>query len=180
MKPNLYPSYPFTGFNRPGPVPVREDPYEEAIHFPDLRLREFENQYTSPAEAEKALRDLIGGGINHQGSDVEIDMSQAIVPGFNKNIKLLPHQVLGRAWMREREDGKKLGGILADDMGQVVICFMVLAVLDLHASLGKTIQALTRIVEGRPEMSDQESGWAAATLCVRSTPRSDLFSMIFL
>lgn len=49
----------------------------------------------------------------------QIDMSQAIVEGFRENVILLPHQVLGRLWMGERETGKKMGGILADDMGWV-------------------------------------------------------------
>jgi hypothetical protein len=44
-------------------------------------------------------------------------MSQALVEGFRDGIVLMPHQVLGRAWMKERETGKKTGGILADDMG---------------------------------------------------------------
>jgi SNF2 family DNA or RNA helicase len=49
--------------------------------------------------------------------ETEIDMKLAKVNGFRDDILLLPHQVLGRAWMADREDGKKLGGILADDMG---------------------------------------------------------------
>jgi SNF2 family DNA or RNA helicase len=77
----------------------------------------------------------------------DIDMSKAIVEGFREGIRLLPHQVVGRDWMAERESGKKYGGILADDMG-----------------LGKTIQTLTRIVDGRPRKSDGEDGWAATTL----------------
>jgi hypothetical protein len=71
---------------------------------------------TSAAEAEKALRQLVEESHNDQQEDV-IDMDQAIVEGFKEGIVLLPHQVLGRAWMRERETGKKTGGILADDMG---------------------------------------------------------------
>jgi SNF2 family DNA or RNA helicase len=33
-------------------------------------------------------------------------------------------------------------------------------------SLGKTIQTLTRIIDGRPKKSDKAEGWAAGTLCV--------------
>lgn len=53
--------------------------------------------------------------------ETEIDMEDAIVKGFKEGIKLLPHQILGRAWMRDREDvtKKRTGGILADDMGYV-------------------------------------------------------------
>ncbi len=33
-------------------------------------------------------------------------------------------------------------------------------------SLGKTVQTLARIVEGRPTKKDREDGWAAGTLFV--------------
>lgn len=55
--------------------------------------------------------------------EAEIDMEEANVKGFKEGIQLLPHQILGRAWMRDREDvtKKRTGGILADDMGLVLI-----------------------------------------------------------
>ena len=67
------------------------------------------------AEAERDLQDLLAGSMND--NNTEIDMKLATVKGFHEDIKLLPHQVLGRIWMTERETGKKTGGILADDMG---------------------------------------------------------------
>ena len=70
----------------------------------------------SATEAEKALRALVEDSVN-SSEDTAIDMTEAIVPGFADGIVLLPHQVIGRNWMRERETGKKNGGILADDMG---------------------------------------------------------------
>lgn len=72
---------------------------------------------TSAAEAEKALRDLFQDSVN-DATD-EIDPADAIVDGFRDGVKLLDHQVQGRKWMKERETGKKTGGILADDMGCV-------------------------------------------------------------
>lgn len=107
-----------------------------------------DHTYISPADAEKALRDLMSGGMN---DETEVNMANATVKGFKVDIKLLPHQIIGRAWMRDREDTtkKKMGGILADDMG-----------------LGKTIQTLTRIVEGRARKSDRADGWAATSLVV--------------
>ncbi|KZT22942.1 hypothetical protein NEOLEDRAFT_1157534 [Neolentinus lepideus HHB14362 ss-1] len=99
-------------------------------------------------EAEKDIRALCEDTLAQKDS-VEVDMSLAIVPGFKDGIKLLPHQILGRTWMTEREQGKSRGGILADDMG-----------------LGKTIQTLARIVEGRPTKVDKKDGWAAPTLVV--------------
>jgi len=84
-----------------------------------FNLREEGHLYdpaTSAAEAEKALRQLVEDSHNDNEDD-EVDMDQAIVEGFRDGIALLPHQVLGRIWMRDRETGKKTGGILADDMG---------------------------------------------------------------
>ncbi|KAH9034929.1 SNF2 family N-terminal domain-containing protein [Lactarius hengduanensis] len=112
----------------------------------------YEPRKTS-VEAEKDLQDLLqqsfDGKEDGQSAHDDIDMSQAVVDGFREGIRLLPHQIIGRTWMAERESGKKYGGILADDMG-----------------LGKTIQTLTRIVDGRPRKSDGEDGWAATTLVV--------------
>ena len=70
---------------------------------------------TTVADAEKALQDLISDSMNDVAE--EVDMSLAEVEGFSENIRLLPHQVIGRVWMKERETGNKRGGILADDMG---------------------------------------------------------------
>lgn len=71
--------------------------------------------YVSQAEAQKALQDLVSDAYNEVDQPVSIE--DAIVEGFNEGVKLLPHQVLGRKWMADRETGKKNGGILADDMG---------------------------------------------------------------
>ncbi|KII91444.1 hypothetical protein PLICRDRAFT_59326, partial [Plicaturopsis crispa FD-325 SS-3] len=73
------------------------------------------------------------------------------VHGFKKGFTLLPHQVQGRIWLKQREEDTRLamGGILADDMG-----------------LGKTVQMLTCIVDRRPKGDDMKFGWAKATLIV--------------
>lgn len=101
------------------------------VNVPDFRD---DNTYMSAGEAEKALRELIGGGMNQElDADIEIDMSQATVEGFKPEFSLLPHQVLGRAWMKDREDvsKKRTGGILADDMGyfnsnSIIFIFLIL------------------------------------------------------
>lgn len=88
---------------------------EEGFDFADEK--DMADPRMSAAEAEKALRALVEDTVNNVDGDVEIDMKEAVVDGFKENTVLLPHQVLGKVWMRERESGKKSGGILADDMG---------------------------------------------------------------
>jgi SNF2 family DNA or RNA helicase len=90
------------------PGPSQPNPTWDEANLYDQRM--------STAETEKALRALVEDSITHD-DEVEINMDEAIVEGFKDGITLLPHQVLGRAWMRERESSKKTGGILADDMG---------------------------------------------------------------
>jgi SNF2 family DNA or RNA helicase len=113
---NVYPG----GFRPPPPIATltaEDDRDGEEVNVPEFKD---DNTFMSAGEAEKALRDLMGGGMNQEiDADVEIDMSQATVEGFKSEITLLPHQVLGRAWMKDREDltKKRTGGILADDMG---------------------------------------------------------------
>lgn len=79
---------------------------------------------TSAAEAEKALRLLVEDSHN-DNEDEDVDMTQATVEGFRDGIVLMPHQVLGRQWMKERETGKKNGGILADDMGYSIFMNLI-------------------------------------------------------
>jgi SNF2 family DNA or RNA helicase len=44
----------------------------------------------------------------------EVNQEEGMPPELT--VKLLPHQVQGIQWMMSREEGKKKGGILADDM----------------------------------------------------------------
>ncbi|KAJ7766803.1 SNF2 family DNA-dependent ATPase [Mycena metata] len=128
----------------------QQDDGDEDITVPDFAPDPAGGDMLSPAQAESALRDLMASDSNADQT-TEIDPEDAIVEGFHEDIRLMPHQILGRMWMRDREDvtKKRAGGILADDMG-----------------LGKTIQTLTRIVEGRPRKRDKEDGWDAPTLVV--------------
>ncbi|KAJ7669423.1 SNF2 family N-terminal domain-containing protein [Mycena polygramma] len=124
-------------------VPVNA---EEEIPLPDIALGE----PLTAGQAEAALRDLFEGGTDNSSTSADSD-DDAIVSGLREGIRLLPHQVPSRAWMRDREDStkKKAGGILADDMG-----------------LGKTIQAVTCIVDRPLTKKDRGEGYSAATLVV--------------
>lgn len=112
--------------------------------------RDDPNDFMTPQQTEEALLGLMGG-MDSEDVHAEITEEDRTVKGFRSEIRLLPHQVIGKNWMKDREDpvAKRYGGILADDMG-----------------LGKTIQTLTRIVEGRPKRGDRDAGWAATTLIV--------------
>ncbi|TDL20620.1 hypothetical protein BD410DRAFT_725354 [Rickenella mellea] len=128
------------------PKPTDGNPLWETFDEPaDLGLYD---PRKSAADAEKDLKDLLQDSMNDVAFE-GVDMSLAHVQGFREGITLMPHQIVGRVWMKDRETGKKNGGILADDMG-----------------LGKTIQTLVRISDGRPRKSDKDSGFAAATLVV--------------
>ena len=70
----------------------------------------------SEGAAQKALMDLVAQAYE---PDVSTEQGSDTVPGFAQGIRLLPHQVSARAWMHDREEGTKTGGILADDMGYV-------------------------------------------------------------
>ncbi|KAK7040722.1 hypothetical protein VNI00_009628 [Paramarasmius palmivorus] len=164
-QPSAYPSKPASQYIAPSVLPSHfhpdaskyspffvadnNQPRGESVNVPEFTQDAY--TYTPPAEAEKALRDLMGGAMNEDSVEVHFNEDDAIVDGFKDEIRLLPHQIVGRKWMKEREDPKqkRFGGILADDMG-----------------LGKTIQTLTRIVEGRPKKSDKEDGWSPTTLVV--------------
>ena len=125
--------------------------------------------FMSQADAQKALQDLVSEAYNEVDQPVSVE--DATVEGFSEDTTLLPHQVLGRKWMAERETGKKNGGILADDMGYVqsqrTHFVLSLTISIIFCSLGKTIQTLTRIVEGRPTKEDRQEGYAKTTLYVK-------------
>lgn len=78
-----------------------------------------------------------------EGDEDEEDEDDGTVPGLK--VKLLPHQIDGVAWMRDKEIATKKikgtlpkGGILADDMG-----------------LGKTIQSIALMLTN-PKLSQEE------------------------
>ena len=58
--------------------------------------------------------DESGESKDESGDEEEEDGDDGTVEGLN--VKLLPHQVQGVQWMREKEKGKPKGGILADDV----------------------------------------------------------------
>ncbi|KAH7101206.1 SNF2 family N-terminal domain-containing protein [Auriculariales sp. MPI-PUGE-AT-0066] len=117
-----------------------------AVDF-DLRADNVIETYVSPEEAQKQVLELLQSGDDHTE---EFNPDDKFVEGFAKEFTLLPHQIIGRNFMRSREaaDKKKYGGILADDMG-----------------FGKTIMTAAHISDNRPKAKDR-SEWSRATLIV--------------
>ncbi|KAH7101210.1 P-loop containing nucleoside triphosphate hydrolase protein [Auriculariales sp. MPI-PUGE-AT-0066] len=110
----------------------------------------------SREEAQQQLLELLQSGDDHTE---EFNPDDKFVEGFAKEFTLLPHQIIGRNFMRSREaaDKKKYGGILADDMG-ILTPFV-------SSSFGKTIMTAAHISDNRPKASDR-SEWSRATLIV--------------
>lgn len=149
------PAAPVPTFQKPA-VPVAPPTQPQGATwgaFNAINEQNLHDPRKTAAEAEKDLKELFTqsfDGRDEGEGEIEIDMADAVVEGFQDDVRLLPHQILGRKWMEERESNKRFGGILADDMG-----------------LGKTIQTITRIVDGRPKKKDREAGWDATTLYVQ-------------
>ncbi|KAJ9112340.1 hypothetical protein QFC19_000760 [Naganishia cerealis] len=102
------------------------------------------------SEADEHMRELLSGAVGDGEEDTEgMEEGEDMIDGFAKGIRLMPHQVRGVKWMRQRERNRRYGGILADDMG-----------------LGKTVQALARIVEGVATPSEIKAGYRGGTFLV--------------
>ncbi|KAK5662085.1 hypothetical protein OQA88_10199 [Cercophora sp. LCS_1] len=118
--------------------------------------------YTDPGKANEDLKALLEGGMDDDDDEdgekeaedkdekesaksKEEELEDGTLEGIS--VKLLPHQVEGVKWMRNRELGPlkrgkvPKGGILADDMG-----------------LGKTLQSISLIVSN-PMPQKDEKGW---------------------
>ena len=110
---------PPTAIKPPSNPPRSLSPLERAAPmwetFDDPEEANLYDPVKSAADAEKDLHDLLSSSMND--TNVVVNMEDAVVKGFAEGIKLHPHQIVGRAWMKDREQGKKRGGILADDMG---------------------------------------------------------------
>ncbi|KAJ9122037.1 hypothetical protein QFC24_004264 [Naganishia onofrii] len=136
------------------PAPPRTNTDEETENFgaalDNVQYQAEDYDRVSNMEADEHMRELLSGAVGDGEEETEgMEEGEDMVDGFAKGIRLMPHQVRGVKWMRNRERNKRYGGILADDMG-----------------LGKTVQALARIVEGIATASEIKAGYKGGTLIV--------------
>ncbi|KAM0748722.1 hypothetical protein T439DRAFT_71167 [Meredithblackwellia eburnea MCA 4105] len=64
-------------------------------------------------------------------------------------VKLMPHQIIGVAWMQEKEESRQYGGILGDEMG-----------------LGKTVQAIACMANNESQDPDEKTTLIVAPLAL--------------
>ncbi|BGP25798.1 hypothetical protein JCM10295v2_004735 [Rhodotorula toruloides] len=118
------------------PLAAIDDERALAAAMQDLDV----NDDASSKDQESALKELVSSTIDMEN----VDISSGPPPGLK--CTLLPHQVQGLHWLKDRESGKKRGGILADDMG-----------------LGKTVQLISLLLANP---SDREKCKSKTTLVV--------------
>ena len=108
----------------PGPstakLPAKEDDQGEIFDVPapntDPNWFIPQQPLMSAAEVQAEWTEIIQSLKNDASEIGPIDEEDQHVAGFADGIRLKPWQVQGRFWMRDREEGKKRGGILADDV----------------------------------------------------------------
>lgn len=111
--PARRPPSPSTEADTPrDPEEVEENGENFDLNQAKFSAEDFERFHGDP---EEQMRDLLAGAVGEGEDEEEKDDEGAdTIDGFADGMRLMPHQVRGVRWMRERETGRKYGGILAD------------------------------------------------------------------
>ncbi|KAI0019146.1 SNF2 family N-terminal domain-containing protein [Xylariomycetidae sp. FL0641] len=144
--------------SKPGPIGSASNPISVVDHPPaaaGYSQPGVFSEYVDPKQAASNIKALLEGSIEDEEEEIvkeDEKEDKSHVEGLN--VRLLPHQVEGVEWMKNRELGpvKKgkvpKGGLLADDMG-----------------LGKTLQSLALILSNA-KPKDKHPGVEKTTLVV--------------
>lgn len=168
--PKFFPPTKVTPQPVPKPVVIEDNDAEEEVNLEAEVGNQDEYEYSgkSSTQLEDDVKELFKGTVvDHE---VKIKDGDDVVEKFTDDFRLLPHQIQARQWMEQRETGGSRGGILADDMGSAHLITVLIWRAEIRPRLGKTIQTLVRIVEGKPHKSDQGRGYIPSTLSVNSRP----------
>ena len=94
--------------------PAEDEDVVEREEF-NINVRETAEDYEQHhGDAEAHMRELLSGAVGSGEHDEAFEDGDDVVEGFAKGMRLMPHQVRGTKWMKQRETGRKYGGILAD------------------------------------------------------------------
>jgi len=118
--PKFFPPAKTTPRPTPKSAVVEDDGEQDVDVEADVNAQD-EHEYSgkSATQVEDDVKDLFKGtAVNHE---VEIKEGDDVVEKFTDGFRLLRHQIQARVWMEERETGGSHGGILADDMGLVLL-----------------------------------------------------------
>lgn len=115
VNPGIVPN-PRPAVAPPKPANQDDDVPREAFNIDSVPITA-EDYMRYNGDAEKHMQELLSGAIGDgedEMGDEGMREGEDTVEGFAKGMKLMPHQVRGVRWMKQRETGRKYGGILAD------------------------------------------------------------------
>ncbi|KAJ3936205.1 MAG: SNF2 superfamily protein [Lentinula lateritia] len=129
----------FAGTYIPNVAPIVQDDYDEDGNFRGRGKDHFQGPIAKPDDIGKFLVEAGNSESFDHNATVEAALNKLGLPTLatplpGMEVALMPHQVIGVAWMVEKENSNLKGGCLADEMG-----------------LGKTVQMIALMMKNRPD-----------------------------